>query len=204
MYKDVIDTEIAIMELDNRQRRLFLGSIDGDIVALDVFSGLTIAKYSNHAQEISMLLYNDENQLLITGGWEKRIKIHNDTQHLERIENRENVLRNINNVSEKDLAGGAFSSSEMFLATHAKSNSCRIWDFEKGFLEAQLNVPNEINQAYFLSPYPLLIITDTKGSIYIFSTKYYLKKPYALLTQWKNMYSIQKTSQITYIEYKKV
>ncbi len=92
----------------------------------------------------------------------------------------------------------------MFLATHAKSNSCRIWDFEKGFLEAQLNVPNEINQAYFLSPYPLLIITDTKGSIYIFSTKYYLKKPYALLTQWKNMYSIQKTSQITYIESKKV
>lgn len=88
-----------------------MGSIDGDIVALDVFSGLTIAKYSKHVQEISMLLYNDDNQLLITGGWEKRIKIHNDTQHLERIENRENVLRNINNVSEKDLAGGTFSPS---------------------------------------------------------------------------------------------
>ena len=92
----------------------------------------------------------------------------------------------------------------MFLATHSKSNFCRIWDFEKGFLEAQLNIPNEINQTYFLSPYPLLFITDTKGSIYIFSTKYYFKKPYALLTQWKNMYSIQKASQITFIEYKKV
>jgi hypothetical protein len=46
---------------------------------------------------------------LITGGWDRKIKIHNDTQHLEKIESRENVLRNINNVSEKDLAGGAFS-----------------------------------------------------------------------------------------------
>ena len=111
LFKDVIDTDIAIMELDDRQRRLFLGSIDGDIAALDVFSGLKIATYSKHAHEISMLLYNDENQLLISGGWEKKIKIHNDTQHLERIENRENVMRNINNVSEKDLAGGAFSPS---------------------------------------------------------------------------------------------
>jgi hypothetical protein len=53
----------------------------------------------------------------------------------------------------------------------------------------------------FLSPLPLLVIADSKGSIYIFSTKLYLKKPFSLLTQWKNMYSIQKSSQITYISY---
>lgn len=52
---------------------------------MDVFSGLVIASYSKHAQEISLLVYNEANQLLITGGWEKRIKIHNDTHHLERI-----------------------------------------------------------------------------------------------------------------------
>ena len=92
----------------------------------------------------------------------------------------------------------------MFIATHSKTNHCRIWDFEKGFLQAQLNVPHEITLTHFLSPYPLLIVADTKGSIYIFSTKYYFKKPYSLLTQWKNMYSIQKTSQITFIEYKKI
>ena len=56
-----------------------------------------------------MLLYNEANQLLITGGWERRIKIHNDTQQSEALEKGQNVLRNISNVSEKDLAGGAFS-----------------------------------------------------------------------------------------------
>ncbi len=49
-----------------------------------------------------------------------------------------------------------------------------------------------------------MIVADTKGSIYLFSTKYYFKKPYSLLTQWKNMYSIQKTSQITFIEFKRI
>ncbi len=65
-------------------------------------------------------------------------------------------------------------------------------------------MPHEITLTQFLSPYPLLIVVDTKGSIYMFSTKYYLKKPFSLLTQWKNMYSIQKTSQITLIKYKKI
>jgi len=50
-----------------------------------------------------------------------------------------------------------------------------------------------------VDPLPLLIVVDVKGTVYLFSTKYFLKKPYALLTQWKNMYSIQKASQITYI-----
>jgi len=50
-----------------------------------------------------------------------------------------------------------------------------------------------------VDPLPLLIVVDVKGTVYLFSTKYFLKKPYSLLTQWKNMYSIQKASQITYI-----
>jgi hypothetical protein len=73
------------LELDHRERRLFVGSIEGQIVAVDVFSGLTISKYSSHSLEISLLLYNEQNQLLITGGWDRKLKIHNDTQHLERI-----------------------------------------------------------------------------------------------------------------------
>ena len=62
------------------------------------------------------------------------MRIHNDTHHLERIESRQNVMRNINNVSEKDLQGGSFSTVQLYIATHAKSNTVRLWDFEKGYL----------------------------------------------------------------------
>lgn len=60
-------------------------------------------------------------------------------------------------------------------------------------------MPNEITNVLFIDPLPLLIVVDVKGIIYLFSTKYMLKSPYKLLTQWKNMYSIQKSSQITFI-----
>lgn len=51
----------------------------------------------------------------------------------------------------------------------------------------------------FVDPLPLLVVVDVKGTISLFSTKYHLKQPYQLLTQWKNIYSIQKSSQITFI-----
>lgn len=55
-------------------------------------------------------------------------------------------------------------------------------------------------QIEFICPFPLLLVSDTKGSIYIFTTKHSSPNPYKLLAQWKNMYSIQKSSQITYIK----
>lgn len=76
----------------------------------------------------------------------------------------------------------------------------KIWDFEKVFLEAQYVLPYDVCQVEFIDPYPLILITDVKGSIFIFTTKYYTPSPYKLLTQWKNMFSIQKSSQITYLK----
>jgi hypothetical protein len=49
-------------------------------------------------------------------------------------------MRNINNVSEKDISGGYFSPAQLCIITFSKSNICKIWDFEKGFLETQFIV----------------------------------------------------------------
>jgi len=108
-------------------------------------------------------------------------------------------MRVINNVSEKDLQGGVFSSAQFYLATHCKSTACRVWDFEKGFLECQYIIGNPISYVFFIDPFPLLLIVDIKGTVYLFSTKHHLRQPNQLLTQWKNMYSIQKSSQITFL-----
>lgn len=58
---------------------------------------------------------------------------------------------------------------------------------------------HEIINVLFVDPLPLLIVVDVKGTVYLFSTKHFIKGPYKLLTHWKNMYSIQKSSQITFI-----
>ena len=51
-------------------------------------------------------------------------------------------MRNIYNVSEKDINGGYFSLKQLMIGTISKNNVCKLWDFEKGFLEAQFIVSN--------------------------------------------------------------
>lgn len=38
-------------------------------------------------------------------------------------------MRNITGVGEKDLHGGCFSSAQLLIATHCKTNVVRLWDF---------------------------------------------------------------------------
>jgi hypothetical protein len=51
---------------------------------------------------------------------------------------------------------------------------------------------------HFINPFPLLAVSDIKGNVFIFICKYH-KKYGKVLISWKNMYSIQKQSQVTYI-----
>ena len=60
-------------------------------------------------------------------------------------------------------------------------------------------MPHQVTTVFFADPLPLLVVVDVRGTIYLVSTKYFLRQPYQVLTQWKNMYSIQKSSQITYL-----
>lgn len=88
----------------------------------------------------------------------------------------------------------------MLIVTHCKTPLLRLWDFEKGYLEAQYMLPGDVCQAQFIDPYPLLFVSDIKGSIFVFTTKHHIQGPFKLLAQWKNMFSIQKTSQLTFVE----
>ena len=87
----------------------------------------------------------------------------------------------------------------MLIGTHCKTSSVRLWDFEKGYLEGELIFPSDVCQVEFIEPFPLVLVSDIKGCIYLITTKYFTKSPYKLVAYWKNMYSIQKSSQITFI-----
>ena len=84
-YQNIVKSDISIIELDDRERKCFIGTIEGEIISIDLFSGLLINRYCSHEHEISMLMYNNTHKLLISGGWDRKLKIHNDTHHLERI-----------------------------------------------------------------------------------------------------------------------
>ena len=50
VYMNLVHSEISIIELDDRERKCFIGTIEGEIISIDVFSGLLINRYSSHEQ----------------------------------------------------------------------------------------------------------------------------------------------------------
>ena len=186
------------MCLDKNHRRAFLGTANGGIVSVNVFTGAILNKFSDHSKEISYLGYSNRHSLLVSEGWEGNIKIHNDTDHLEMIDKRGNVLRNIRNCHSHDLIMGAFSDTLLLIASASRSQQCCIWDFEKGYFEKDFVLNDEVSCMSFLDPYPLIAFGDLKGAMYIYIVKYH-KKEGELLLHWNNMYSIQKQAQATVI-----
>ena len=58
-YRDIVRADISIIELDDRERKCFIGTIEGEVISIDLCSGLLINRYSSHSQEISVLMYNN-------------------------------------------------------------------------------------------------------------------------------------------------
>jgi hypothetical protein len=45
VYKNIVKSDISIIELDDRERKCFVGTIEGEIISIDLFSGLLISTY---------------------------------------------------------------------------------------------------------------------------------------------------------------
>jgi|JI6StandDraft_1071083.scaffolds.fasta_scaffold05434_8 WD40 repeat protein len=197
-FKNLTQTDIICMELDRNHRRIFVGSIGGDVLSVDAFTGIILNRFAEHTKEVCYVGYSFRHSLLVTAGWDRIIKIHNDTDKLERIDKRNNVLRTIRNCHSKELLLSAYSDDMLLLATTSRDPTVRLWDFEKGYFEGDFTITEEISCIHFLNPFPLLAVSDIKGGNYIFIVNYH-KKAGKLLVHWTNMYSIQKESQVTYL-----
>ena len=49
-YRNIVQSDISIIELDDRERKCFIGTVEGEIISIDLFSGLLISSYSPHGQ----------------------------------------------------------------------------------------------------------------------------------------------------------
>ena len=85
-FKNIFDSEITVMALDNDHRKLIVGSHLGTIKVFDLLSGVKINELERHggtgeegvSGEISFIGYGNEDGTIITTSWDKFIKIHDD------------------------------------------------------------------------------------------------------------------------------
>jgi len=165
------------MSLDNRHRKLFVGSHLGRIKVFDLLSGVQISELEAHggltedsSGEISFIGYGDEpgGGTIISCAWDKYIKIHNDDRD-ESKSMSEIVLRSRHDCHKKDIICGDYAHNLGLIATGGRDNLVRLWDYEKMKMnDCEIRAhKDEVTIVKFLKPFPLLMTSDSKGVMYI-------------------------------------
>lgn len=84
--KNVLNSDITCLELDDAHRKLVIGSHTGEVKIYDLISGvctLSLDQHNPFEGEISYIGYAGPDNTVVTCGWDRVIKVHMD----ERKEN---------------------------------------------------------------------------------------------------------------------
>ncbi len=154
------------MAFDKNHRKLIVGDHLGKVKVFDLLSGVMTNELEGHDPqdgEISFIGYGDNDNTIITCGWDRMIKIHND-QVIELRNPKENVMRGKKNCHKKDIISGDYSHNLGLIATGSRDSSVRVWDYEKVKLEHELlGHTSEVVVVKFLTPFPILLTADNSG-----------------------------------------
>ena len=70
-----------------------------------------------------------------------------------------------------EIAISAYSEQLLTIVTAGKDGDIRFWDFEKCNFIERIQLGSEISSLLFLEPYPLLVVADSRGRMFIFAVR---------------------------------
>ena len=82
VLKNIFDSDITCMDFDKSHRKLIVGDHLGHVKVFDLLSGVMIYELDGHDPvdgEISFIGYTEDDNNIITCGWDRMIKIHTDS-----------------------------------------------------------------------------------------------------------------------------
>ncbi len=161
-------SDITAVVLDNRKRKFIIGDHLGDIQIHNYQSGALMKVFDPHASQITSLKYIDELKYVISVSWDGAIVVHDEDPPDHGV-----VVRTMDvaHTHRGDISCAAVSYNLTLIATGAADKTVRIWDTETGKIEAKLVFEHEINEIVFLHPYPLAVIADSAGIVWVYGVR---------------------------------
>jgi len=163
--------EISAVCLDDRQRKLVVGDVDGKISVFDFQTGMKMKTMVSHKSEISALLYCDVHKVVISSAWDDQILIHDELDPEEGL-----LLRTLRGGHGADISCLAYSASLNLVASgspNATKNMITVWNFEFARIETILDPfpgrPKSICDLKFMDVhFPGLVVADDHVGITVF------------------------------------
>ncbi|CAM9158987.1 unnamed protein product [Choristocarpus tenellus] len=154
--------EILCAALDSGARKLFLCTSLGKVYVYNFLQGVRITAFTpGHKGPISCLGYVGEDKVLLTGGWDRTLRVYDEVSR----EGDSPLLRQVDAAHASDINALAVSQMFCLVATGSAGGTCRLWDFQFLSNEGMCQLKDEVMCLCFLEPYPLLVVGDCGGRV---------------------------------------
>lgn len=162
-FYDVVPHEITSLCLDHRQRKFILGTSAGYVQVHNYLNGAPMKRCDfKHDRDISSMLYCNEDKILITTGWDRKVCIYDETPREYMA-----LLRVINRSHDRDISCVAHSHRLSLVATGSADFTVKLWDFQLAKRVSILHGhTSEIVCLKFCDPFALLLSADSLGNIF--------------------------------------
>ena len=190
------NSKIKFFTFDDRYRKFYLGFSNGAIHQFNAGNGSlikSIGEYeyetdgipetkNNHSSDVSSLFYEPNYKLLISASHDSSINIYNEknpeeSELLRTIKNGHKISGVANQIFSFD-----FSRNLNLFATGSTNGLVTIWEYELSKIDdiCYVNSTNkdkviDVFSLKFLDPYPILVSTNSDGSIYFWGVRPNLK-----------------------------
>ena len=168
--------EVTSCVLDERQRKLVLGTDRGEVLVfnalnLELIKDFPARQKSPHAgHSVSQLLYaGGGDPVVMSTSSDLQLAVHDESSRgLESLQ----TMRSVCHAHEAEFSAAAFSRVHSLIATAATDSSLHVWDFTSLKLLHILSSHNcHIGGLTFVDPLPLLVSADSGGNILLWATR---------------------------------
>ena len=169
VFRNLTANDVTAIQQDNKKRKLFIGDAKGRVVTFKVKNGVQIKKFRKHAGEVTSLLFLEESKYLVSSAWDRRVKVHDDSQGGEKGAIRFDQIKHGDIVNHVDLKVD-LKDKEKYLASCSDDGTILITNLHTLRQETELQGhEGEVKVVKFLNPYHCLVSTDLAGYFYFWA-----------------------------------
>jgi len=169
-FRDIAPS-ITKVCLDQRERKLYIGTMKGNVAVHNCENGHRMKRAKSFKAEVTGLCNSSTDNCLIACSSDRRLRVYDDAPI-----DKAKLLREVECAHNHDITTMTFSYSLSLIATGDSNGVIRVWDFQFCQLEEPLfcRLPNvEITCLKFADPFAVLLSSDTKGDLWVWKVKPY-------------------------------
>jgi WD40 repeat protein len=163
-FPDMSPAPVTVASLDDRQRKLIVGTQGGDVTVHNAASGglmKSLDKAHPTGSEITAMEYVVGTKLLLTASWDRTVRLFDEDPPHACV-----GVRSVARAHDADITAASASNNLVLMASADALSFVKVWDMETLKLDgACIGHGGGIQCVQFVEPYPLLLVADKEGRV---------------------------------------